>query len=230
MNIRLSIPAVVCIAATLAACNTAKSDWNKATAANTVAAYQMFLQQHPGDKHADNASGRILALKDDHAWSQAQAANTIDAYQAYLTAESGGVHVGDAKYQITALQRAADWKAIPSDAPAATLQAFLTKYPQGLESNEARARLKQLDYRVQLANLHSKTAAERKRAQLETRFGKVLHDIVVVPPSASDKLFRVTSGPMSQATANSACEKIERAHQSCTLVRTDATQTDGSPG
>lgn len=140
MNIRLSIPAV-CIAA-LAACNTANSDWNKAVATNNVAAYQMFLQRHPGDQHADNAQGRILALKDEHAWSQAQAANTIGAYQAYLTAESGGVHVGEAKYHITALQRASDWKAIPGDAPAATLQAFLAKYPQGPESNEARDRLK----------------------------------------------------------------------------------------
>ena len=107
MNIRLSIPAVLCIVAALAACNTANSDWNQATASNTVAAYQLFLQRHPGNRHADNARGRMLALNDDHAWSRAQAANTIDAYQAYLTAQSGGVHVGEAKYYIAALQRAA---------------------------------------------------------------------------------------------------------------------------
>jgi outer membrane protein assembly factor BamD (BamD/ComL family) len=220
MNTRLAICAIACIAATLAACNSAKSDWNEATAANTVAAYQRFLQQHPGDKQADDAKGRILALKDDQAWSRAQAADTLDAYQAYLTAESGGVHVGDAKYHITALHRAADWKAIPADASAAALQAFLTQYPQGVESNEARARLKQLDYRVQLADLHSEAAAEHKRQQLESRFGAVLHELRIVPPSSADKLFSVASEPMSQAMAGSACEKIERAHQSCKVVQT----------
>ncbi|HEX3913788.1 MAG TPA: hypothetical protein VHW71_09800 [Steroidobacteraceae bacterium] len=143
MNTRLSIPAIVCVAAALAACSTAKSDWNKARAANTVAAYRTFLQQHPGAKNAEDAQGRILALKDDNAWSRAQAADTVNAYQGYLTAESGGVHVGEAKYHITALQRARDWKAISADASAATLRSFLAKYPQGSESNEARARLKQ---------------------------------------------------------------------------------------
>lgn len=219
MNIRLLIPAVVCAGAALTACNTAESDWNRATAANTMAAYQTFLQKHPGNKHADNAQGRILGLKDEQAWSDAQATNTIASYQGYLTAESGGVHVGEAKYHITALQRANDWKAVPSDASAAVLQAFLQKYPQGVESNEARARLKELDYRVQLADSRSKAEAEHKRSQLATKYGQVLHEVVVVAPTSPDKLFRVTSGPMNQASANSACATLEHEHQHCKLVQ-----------
>jgi hypothetical protein len=139
---RLSIPVLVCVGAALMACNTAENDWNTAKAANTMAAYQTFLQKYPGNEHADNAQGRILALQDEQAWRDAQASNTIAAYQAYLTTKSGGVHAGEAKYNTTALQRASDWKAIPSDAPAEVLQAFLSKYPQGIESNEARDRLK----------------------------------------------------------------------------------------
>jgi hypothetical protein len=144
MNIRLLIPALVCVSAVLIGCNSAESDWNTAKAANTMAAYQAFLQKYPGNEHADNAQGRILGLKDEQAWSDAQTINTIAAYQGYLTAESGGVHVGEAKYHITALQRAIDWQAIPTDAPAEVLRAFLTKYPQGIESNQARARLKEM--------------------------------------------------------------------------------------
>ena len=222
-NIRLLIPALLAVAAVLTACNSAEGDWNQATAANTMAAYRAFLQKHPGDKHADNAQGRILALKDEHAWSEAKATNTIAAYQGYLTAESGGVHAGEAKYQITALQRAENWKAIPNDAPTEVLQAFLSKYPQGIESNEARARLEEMDYRVQLADSRSKTDAERKRSQLATKFGQLLHEVVVLPPNAPDTLFRVTSGPMSQASANSVCESLEHEHQRCKLVQGLAT-------
>ena len=236
MDIRFLTPALLCVGAALTACNTPESDWNKTAAANTMAAYQTFLQQHPGDKHAENAQGRILALKDEQAWSDAQATNSIAAYQRYLTAESGGVHVGEAKYHITALQRANDWKAIPNDASAEVLQAFLTKYPQGIESNEARSRLKELDFRVELADSHNEAEAERKRGQLATKFGQVLREVVVLPPSAPDTPFRVTSGPMNQASANSACATLEHEHQHCKLVQGLATPdvpaslTPASPG
>ncbi|MGH9561628.1 MAG: tetratricopeptide repeat protein, partial [Terracidiphilus sp.] len=128
-----------------AGCGTADYDWNKALAANTVAAYQTFLQNHPKSKHADDARGRLLGVQDDQAWALAQATNTVPGYQDYLKTESGGIHASDAQYEITALERAAAWKAVQKDESAASLQAFLQKYPQGLESNEARQKLSTLD-------------------------------------------------------------------------------------
>jgi hypothetical protein len=166
MRIRFTIPTVLFVALVLSACNTAQSDWRKATAANTVAAYQTFLQQHGGDEHAGNARGRILALQDEQAWTAARAANTAEAYNAYLETESGGVHAEEARYYLTALQRAQDWKAIQNDASVASLQAFLQKYPQGVESNQARVRLKELSDRVEPAESRSKAGAGRRRAGL----------------------------------------------------------------
>lgn len=219
MNTRLLMPGLVCAAAVLSACNLmAESDWHKATVANTVQGYETFLQEHPRSKHADNAQGRILALRDDQAWSVARASNSIAGYDGYLKAESGGVHVGDAKYQLTALQRAAAWKALQNDPSAASLQAFLVIYPQGQESNEARAKLKEF-YHLQLADSRSAAAATRKRAELLRKFAKELSDIAVVAPDAPGKMYRVISGPMSRAAANSACATLERAHQGCKLVQ-----------
>ena len=152
MSIRFAVPTVLFAAVVLTACNTADSDWRKATAANTFDAYQTFLQQHGGDEHADNARGRMLALQDDQAWTAARAANTAEAYNAYLKTESGGVHAEEARYYLTALQRAQDWKAIQNDASVASLQAFLQKYPQGVESNQARVRLKELCATLQHAH------------------------------------------------------------------------------
>lgn len=223
MNTRLLMPAVLCAAAALSACNVvAKYDWDKATAANTLQGYETFLREHPHSKYADDAQGRVLALRDEHAWSAAQAANTIAGYNAYLKAWSGGVHASDIAYQITALQRAAAWKALQNDPSAASLQAFLSIYPQGRESNEARAKLKEF-YHLQLADAHSAAAAERKRAELQHKFAKELSDIAVVAPAAasntSGAMFRVVSGPMSQAAANSTCAILERAHQSCKAIQ-----------
>jgi hypothetical protein len=218
MKTRLMMLTVLGAAVALSACNSADSDWNKATAANTLAAYQAFVQQHGSDQRADNARGRILALQDEQAWAVARAANTVESYNAYLQTESGGVHAGQAQYNLTALHRAQDWQVIENDASAASLQTFLLKYPQGPEANQARTKLSALNYRLQLADSRTQAGAERKRAQLAAKFGKVLDEIIVVAPAGSHTMFRVTSGPMSQATANSACAVLERAHQSCKLI------------
>jgi hypothetical protein len=219
VNTRSFMPALLCTAAALSACNLmADSDWHKAAVANTISGYEGFLQEHPSDKRADNARGRILALRDEQAWRTVQATNTIAAYDGYLKAWSGGVHVGDAQYEITALQRAAAWNLLQNDPSAASLQAFLSVYQQGRESNEARAKLKEF-YHLQLAESRSAAAAARKQAQLQRKFNKELSDIAIVAPHAPDTIFRVISGPMSQTAANSTCETLERAHQSCQLVQ-----------
>ena len=220
MRNRLTIGLVLCTNLLLIACNPAENDWNKATSANTLMAYQAFLQEHPGDKHADQARGRMLALQDDADWNTAKNLDTIGGFQDYLQKESGGVHVLEAQAQVTALKRADAWLAAQKDGSAASLQAFLKQYPQGPEADQARQKLDDMAYRVQLADTHSKAAAERRRAQLQARFGSVVHDVVVVPPTSPDTNYRVTSGPMSQATATSVCASLERAHQSCKAIQT----------
>ena len=203
----------------MAACNPAESDWTKAAAANTIAAYQTFVRDHPDSQHAAEARGRVFALHDDQVWAAAKATNTIASFQEYLHEEPGGTHVGEAHYQTTALQRAAAWGTAQSDGSSAALQAFLDKYPQGPESNDARQRLAALTYRAELSDAGSKTAAERIRAGLQARFSKEVHDLVVVPPAAPDTHYKVTSGPMSQSDANAVCAAVERRHQNCKLIQ-----------
>ncbi len=218
MNTRILVPALICVAAALSACNTAKYDWDKATAANTLQGYEAFVHEHPRSKYTDDAKGRILALRDEQAWRAALATNTIAGYNAYLKAWSGGVHASDVAYQITAVQRAAAWKTLQNNPSAASLQAFLVLYPQGRESNEARAKLKEF-YHLQLADLHSAAAAERKRAELQRKFGNDLSDIAVLAPTPPGKTFAVVSGPMSQAAASATCATLQRAHQNCKAVQ-----------
>ncbi len=203
----------------ISGCGTAEYDWNKALAANTLGAYQNFVAHHGSSKYAADARGRVLALEDDQAWSQAQLADTLKGYQDYLRREGGGVHVPDALYRITALERAQGWQSLPKDAPSDSLQAFLQKYPQGPESNEARQRLAALNYLVQLAVASTRVGAERRLAQIQARFGKVIHGLVVIAPASPSAVYRVTSAPMSQADATSACAVLARSRQSCKLVK-----------
>jgi hypothetical protein len=220
---RLTAAFLACACVVIAGCGTAQYEWNKALAANTLAGYQAFLKDHGGSKYAADARGRVLGLEDDQAWSLAKATNTIDGYREYLRAEPGGVHAADARYEIGALERAQAWKSLPNDASADSLRAFLQKYPQGQESNEARQKLAALDYRVQLAVAGTRSAAERRRAQIQARFGDVVHGLVVVAPLSPHAIYRVTSAPMSQADANSACAVLARSHQSCKPVPNEIT-------
>jgi hypothetical protein len=106
----------LCAILLMSGCGIAEYDWNKALAAGTLPAYQTFLRNHPTGQHADDARGRILALRDDQTWAIAQAAHSVAGYQEYLRTESGGIYAADAQYEITALQRAAALKTDQSEA------------------------------------------------------------------------------------------------------------------
>jgi SPOR domain len=218
---RLRVTLVLLAGATLWACSSAQEDWNKANTANTVAAYQEYLKKHPTGDHSTEASDRIHSLQDDDAWSQAKQANTQDAYQDYLQKQPTGSHVKDAQDAITGLQRASDWKTAESTGTVAALQDFLKKYPTGAEADEAKAKLSALNgYRVRLAAVKTEKQAQQVRDHLQAKYGNILHDVVVAPAS-SGKGYGVTSAPMTQSEADSACGELKKAHQSCEVVKSE---------
>jgi hypothetical protein len=205
---------------TLMGCSSPDADWQKADGAGTVAAYQGFLNEHPNDTRAAQARERIQKLQDEGAWLQAQKTNTPEAFQAYVKEQPNGAHLSEARASATALERAADWKLAEADGKQPALEKFLQKYSQGPEVDEARTKLAQLTgYRVQLGSFRSKTEAEKDKARLQSRYGKVLQQIDVVSSSGPKPLNNVESGPMSQADAQAACATLTSAHQHCEVVK-----------
>jgi cell division septation protein DedD len=210
------------LAAVLAACSSAQSDWNKADAANTAAAFQDFLKQHPYDGHAQEARDRLQKMADEQAWVDAQKSGSLEAYQQYLQREPNGAYAPDAHTQVTAFERAAAWKMAQSANTESALQGFLQKYAQGPEADQAREQLKKLQaesYRVELASFKDEKRAEKSRDRLKARFSSELRDVVVIPPNGSEKLTRVASGPMTEVGAKSACMKLRKDHQRCEVVK-----------
>lgn len=206
----------------LMACSSTEADWQKASAANTVAAYQDFLKEHPNGQHADEARTHIHSLEDNQAWMSAMNTNTEAGFQQYVQAQPAGSHIQDAQGKITGFERAAAWQTASANGSVDALKAFLDKYPQGPESDEARAQLQKLTsgYQVQLSGaFHSAKLAERASARLKARFGKILHDVVVVPSTPPSKLNRLRSAPMSKDEANAACAKLRKAHEHCEVVK-----------
>jgi len=148
--------------------------------------------------------------------------NTEAGFQQYVKAEPNGSHLQEAQDKITGFERAAAWQTASAAGTPEALQAFLEKYPSGPESDEARAQLQKLNsqYRVQLAGSYrSAKAAERASTRLKARFGDLLHDVVVVPPSPPSKMSRLQSAPMSEDEANSACAKLKKKHEHCEVIK-----------
>ncbi len=206
----------------LLACSSAESDWKKADAQRTVAAYQAFLKDHPDNAHADQARDRIQALEDDQAWADAQKTNTLESFQQYVQNRPKGAHLADVHDRIVVLERSAAWKIAQATATVPALQEFLEKYPQGPEADQARAQLQTLkagEYRVQLAAFRSKHEAETVSARLQARYGKELRQVTVVPAVPPDKLNHVESASMTLEDAQSACAKLKKEHRHCEVVK-----------
>ena len=212
----------------LTACSSANTnkDWANARTENTVAAYESYIDKHPGDEHAAWARKRIGTLLDDSAWQTAQRANSVDSYLQYLAVEPYGTHAQAARDEIEALDRANAWRNAQSSGSKMALQAFLQRYPQGPEADRARQKVAALqgEYRAELGAFQNKVAAERKRAKLQSRFNSILKELDVVSPDSSNKEYRLMSGLMDRHEADSACASLKRDHQSCEVIKGDQGQ------
>jgi len=217
----------LCSALAMTACSSVNKDWADASAANTVAAYQSFLDKHAADPHAQEAKAYILALIDDAAWRTAQNSNSLDSYRQYLQAEPNGSHAQTARDQMAVLERGNAWKIAQSAGTSAALQAFLKNYPHGPEADQARQTLAAVhsSYRAELGTFHNERAAARKRSELQSRFSGVLKEVDVLSPDSSNKRYRVMSGLMDRHEAASTCASLKRDHQNCEVVRADQQQS-----
>ncbi len=72
---------------------------------------------------------------------------------------------------------------------------------------------------MQVAAYRAPKAAARARSRFQSRYGKLLHDVVVVPATAGEKLTTVRSAPMTLKDAESACGSLKKQHQHCEVVK-----------
>jgi len=99
----------------------------------------------------------------------------------------------------------------------------MKRHALGPEADEARQQLAAMTaYRVQLASAKTELQAKHRRAQLQSKFGSLVHDMAVTPATSGSR-YLVVSTPMSQPDANMTCAKLRHAHSECEVVPTSAT-------
>lgn len=216
---RLFLTGILCSNVLLSACGPGH-EWSHASRLNTIAAYRKFMSKYPTDPHAVDAQSRIATLQDQREWTTAQIASSVEGYQQYLTAEPNGAHVQVARDEIVTRERDAAWQAVQTSVTAQSLRDFINKYPSSSEADVAREKLQAIaGYRAELATARSERLANRERDALAKRFGKDLRQVVILEPDAKVRDYRITSAPMSEQDARTACEALIRSGRSCTVVQ-----------
>jgi DNA polymerase III delta prime subunit len=226
VRLMMSTPVLRLLAASLAStvffaagCNSAASDWSKAKADNTVAAYQSFLAAHPNDEHAAEAKSTISSLEDGDAWTGAQHANTVMAYQAYLDKFPQGSNAAAARDAITGLKRAEAWKAAQSGTVAA-LRSFVQEYPTGPEAALAKTQIDKLSaYHVQLAKESTDARAQKRLARLKAQLDQQVPGLKVSAPTSGKSSFSIESDGMTQDDATALCKTLEKNRHNCEVVK-----------
>ena len=135
--------------------------WLAAKRANTVEAFEDYINEYPSGVHAPDAKKyledlkALIPAKDERAWTAAQQFATLEAYENYLTAFPSGAHASDSRGRIENL-KAAEAKALAAtkDERAwttaqqfGTVEAYenyLTAFPSGAHASDSTGRIEDL--------------------------------------------------------------------------------------
>jgi hypothetical protein len=120
----------------LVACASDHGSWSKAQKADTVAAYQEYLNAYPGGEFATQARTRVDELE----LATAEAAGTIAALEAFVAGHPDSPVLGRADERLAQLRFAEAEKAGTAEAWAA----FLAKHAEGELAAKARAKRSEL--------------------------------------------------------------------------------------
>jgi hypothetical protein len=118
----------------VAACATMQSRLEQAKSADTITAYEDFLEEYPEGEGADRARMRLDELREERAWKEAEAGNTAAAYEDFRERYPRGRYARDVHARLEIIARTGG-----GDSPPAGVEKFLQRHGQGVFLDESRA-------------------------------------------------------------------------------------------
>ena len=237
---RYSLFSSLIIVALLAGCSRQEADWGKAQRADTIAAYQQYLDDYPQGLHGKDAQARVGALVDEREWQRAIRLNTPEAYQVYLGGHPDGAHAADARARISDFVLAhtptgaeeTDESEVPPlpppplEAEPAPAELVPAKPAPGVQRGPS-GTLAALagtagNYRIQLGAFSGgESVARRVWSTLKTKHAATLGSLTPRVESIKRNgvtLWRLQAGPLDLAQARAACAKLKAAGDACAVV------------
>lgn len=223
---QLSIVCAVTVLSTaLTACSREKEDWRSAQAADTVAAFEQFLREHPASEQATAATTRVSQLAEEDDWQRATTEDSLQGYQQFLARHPEGKWTQEARIRVENFA-IADPAAPPADSPAAVM-ADLAKAGTAASpavapaAAPAQAKPSVVVAAVQLGAFSTASAAESQWQQIAGRLKSELGGLkhrVVTGKVASGTVHRLQVPLPSEAAARQLCAKLAAVSQACVLA------------
>jgi Tetratricopeptide repeat len=126
---RLISRVMICVALSfmLSACGTMGKKWDETKNADTIEAYQQFIDEYPDSKYRYEARKNIESLK----WESAKTKNTIQAYKDFLRRYPRSTYKKEAASRLEDLR----WEKVKA---AKSIKKFLKQYPKSRYRNDSR--------------------------------------------------------------------------------------------
>ncbi|MHB9096698.1 MAG: outer membrane protein assembly factor BamD [Syntrophales bacterium] len=125
----------------VAACATMQSRWESAKSADTITAYENFLEEYPEGDAADRARVRRDELREESAWKEAEAEHTAAGYEDFRNKYPRGRYARDVDARLEKIPRTRG-----DDSPPAGAEKFLQRYRRGVFLDEARVTRENLSF------------------------------------------------------------------------------------
>jgi hypothetical protein len=220
-----SIIAVLLSSLLLCACSRESADWKSASTADTIEAYQQFLQQHPKASSVATAQARLKALTEDRDWQAAAAVDTRAAYEQFVAQHADSKWAQEARIRIENFSQSAGGATTAASEPSSPASASApAKQPAPSRSSAAPKVAKVSTVHsnfVQLGAFHSKQSAQSEWKQLAARFPTELKSLkpdYVQGKSKHGVVYRLRVPVSSVAAGKGLCGTLKKHQQLCVPV------------
>lgn len=219
----------------LGGCSRENDDWRAAQSADTVAAYQQFIREHPASSHAVEADARAAQLVEDEDWRRAQEQDTLQAYQLFVSQHGDSRYAQEARTRVETITLGtnANGEPVAAAAPAEVAPSVPAATAGPRPANPAPAPAEKprvavaapaattrLVHGVQLGAFASEAAAQSQWSLIAGRQpalkGRQPH--VEAATTASGRLFRLQTATRDEPEARELCRTLAATGQACVVV------------
>jgi hypothetical protein len=243
MNSRVFLAPVLLVLAMAAGCDRRESAWQDAREADTVAAYQSFIEDYPDSPQSEQARQRMRELQRAEQWERARGADSAEAYQQFVADFPEAPEAERARARFEELERERAWEDLRQSGDILALRDFAERHRGEPVADQARQRIEELEaqareaeqarreaeeerrraeeatrtHRVQLAAFRSEERANQGVQLLEQRLARLLGE-TRLEVDRSGEFYLLRTQPLSEDDARALCSRLQENDQECLVT------------
>jgi hypothetical protein len=157
----MNVSTILLLALFMFGCATTAKHWGESTSANTIAAYEDFVQRHPKSEYVAEARQRLEILYAERDWAAAGQANDTKAYEDFVQRHPKSEYVAEARQRLDVLYAERDWAAAGQANDTKAYEDFVQRHPKSRHVGDAESQIRLFEqYREGWERLQQKPTAQ----------------------------------------------------------------------